>query len=108
MNKVNSKAVLRFNLRESPSLSEVIRRRLEQNLENQLTRNGELLIASDRFRDQKMNRDDCLEKLVKILTSAAFIPKARKKTRPSFSSKLRATAAKKHQSDKKKQRKLSD
>ncbi|MGK5089609.1 alternative ribosome rescue aminoacyl-tRNA hydrolase ArfB [Bdellovibrionota bacterium FG-2] len=107
VNKVNSKAVLRWNLLSSPSLSLDIRARFMGKLANQLTRSGELLVSSDRFRDQGMNREDCLEKLKALLVAAAFIPKARKKSRPSFSSKRKAKEAKSLHSQKKNLRKVS-
>lgn len=47
---------------------------------------GELVIASDRFRDQIRNREDCLEKIAEIIARAWTPPKQRKKTRPTRSS----------------------
>lgn len=104
VNKVNSKAVLRWNLLTSPSLSDFMRTRLLHRLESQLTRTGEIIIASDRFRDQGKNREDCLEKLKEILTSASAPAKIRKKTRPTFSSKRKTGEQKKRNSEKKRLR----
>lgn len=101
VNKVNSKAVMRWNLRTSPSLSEPMRSRLLSKLATRLNEAGELVIASDRFRDQPRNREDCLEKLKSVLLEAAFVPKSRKKTKPTFGSKKRKQEAKKSVSNKK-------
>ena len=62
VNKVNSKAVLRWSVLKSPSLREDLRQRLLKRLSSRLTVEGEIVLSSDRFRDQTRNRDDCLEK----------------------------------------------
>src|SRR4051812_2205144 len=80
VNKVNSKAVLRWSARSSSSVPERLRARLLARLGARLTSDGSLVIASDRFRDQPRNRDDCLEKLADLLEWALTEPKARKKT----------------------------
>src|SRR5438128_1887968 len=104
VNKVNSKALLRWNLEESPSLHPAVKARLHARLQGRLNQNGELLITSDRFRDQGRNREDCFEKLQELLAQAAVIPKARKKSKPSKSSVRRTKEAKSRNSEKKKLR----
>ncbi len=101
VNKVNSKAVLRWNLLTSLSLTEMMRARLLSKLGPKLTSEGEIVLSSDRFRDQWRNREDCLEKLRICLASAAEIPKMRKKTKPSKSSQRRVKENKGRQSQKK-------
>jgi ribosome-associated protein len=101
VNKVNSKAVLRWSLRDSPSIPEPLRLRMLMRLAPKLTLDGELVIASDRFRDQTQNREDCYDKLASMLASAALIPKTRKKTRPSFSSRKKKRESKQKHSQKK-------
>jgi ribosome-associated protein len=66
------------------------------------------LITSDRFRDQTRNREDCMEKLSKILQDASKTPKIRKKTKPSHSSIKRVKAAKSRNSEKKRLRRTFD
>src|SRR6516165_5828905 len=63
VNKVNSKVQLRWTPAASPSLPEAVKERLLKAVAGRLTRDGELLIASSRTRDQGRNADDCLEKL---------------------------------------------
>lgn len=101
VNKVNSKAVLRWNLLASPSLTENVRARLLNKLGSKMTFEGDIVISSDRFRDQGRNREDCLEKLRACLASAAEIPKLRMKTRPSRSSQRRVKENKNRVSQKK-------
>jgi ribosome-associated protein len=105
VNKVNSKAVLRWNLLSSPSLAPDTRARILARLAAQLTTEGDLVISSDRFRDQLRNREDCLEKLKSLLFSASFVPKRRKKTKPSYSSQRKAKERKTKHSLKKNLRK---
>lgn len=104
VNKVNSKAILRWNLRETTSLPEPIKQRILTRLQTRLTRLGELIVASDRFRDQARNREDCLEKLQAIIQEAAKPPVHRKKTKPTRSSVRRTLADKKKNSEKKRLR----
>lgn len=104
VNKVNSKAILRWNLRESPSVPEDVRLYLLGKLEGKLNQEGELLISSEVFRDQIRNREECLEKLKILLLAAVTKPKKRKKTKQSWSSQKRNETSKKMHSEKKKQR----
>lgn len=103
VNKVNSKAVLRWNLHSS-ALPIEIRSRLLGRLNNQLTVDGEIVITSDRYRDQIRNREDCYEKFQKLIVSAVAVSKVRKKTKPSYSSQRKGKEAKSKHSQKKKLR----
>ncbi len=76
VNKVNSKAVLRWPALASPSLSAEVKQRLEASYRSRLTAGGELLISSQRYRDQARNIDDCLEKLRAMLAAVARAPKS--------------------------------
>lgn len=108
VNKVNSKAVLRWQATKSPSLPEAVRSRFLAKYGSRLTGDGELLITSERYRDQPRNIDDCLEKLREMLLSVAVAPKKRKKTKPSRASKERRLDSKKRDSSKKQSRRWSE
>ena len=82
VNKVASKAVLRWDVVASPSLPPDVKARLRAREANRITANGELVLTSQRFRDQERNRQDCLDKLRAMIAGAAVRPKARRKTRP--------------------------
>ena len=82
VNKVASKAVLRWDLRHSPSLPAEVRARVEAQQPGRVTTEGELILTSQRYRDQERNRQDCLEKLRAIVLQAAAVPKVRKKRKP--------------------------
>ena len=104
VNKVASKAVLRWDIAASTALSEDVKIRLAVQQKRYFTIDGSLIIMSQRYRDQDRNRDDCLEKLRAIILQALFVPKARKKTRPSRGSKRRRVEAKRQRGAIKQQR----
>lgn len=104
VNKVNSKAVLRWNLHQSQSLSEEMRIVLIEKLSSKLNEEGDLVLTSDRFRDQGRNKEDCIEKFYALIKQALHVPKKRKKTKQSYSSKLKAKESKKRHSEKKSMR----
>jgi ribosome-associated protein len=87
VNKVASKAVLRWDVAASPSLPDEIKQRLRAQQGRRLTAEGELVLTSQRFRDQDRNRQDCLEKLRELVLRAAARPKVRRPTKPTRGSR---------------------
>jgi ribosome-associated protein len=94
VNKVNSRVTLRWRPLESPSLPDPVRARLVDAIQSRLTREGELLVSSQRTRDQSRNLDDCLDKVRDLVEAAARPPKVRRPTRPTLASKTRRVEAK--------------
>jgi len=94
VNKVNSRAVLRWNPGLSAGLPEAVRERLIRSLASRLTREGDLILASQRTRDQARNADDCLDRLRTIILAAAQPPKLRRATRPTKASQARRAESK--------------
>jgi ribosome-associated protein len=102
VNKVSSKAVLRWSFADSRAMAELDagdRTWLAGRLP--LTAAGEIVISSDRHRDQAGNKQDCLDRFRELLRSAAHRPKARKKTKPSRTSRKKRLEGKKRHSEKK-------
>jgi ribosome-associated protein len=95
VNKVASKAVLRFDLRASPSLPETARQRALERLAPRLTRDGALVLSSDAYRDQPRNRAAVLGRLQTLLAEAVAIPKRRRPTAPSAAARERRMTEKK-------------
>ncbi|HUI25811.1 MAG TPA: alternative ribosome rescue aminoacyl-tRNA hydrolase ArfB [Candidatus Kryptonia bacterium] len=95
VNKVASKAVLRFNLRDSPSLPEAARARALAQLAGRLTIVGELVLSSNVYRDQPRNRAAVLDRLRQLLAAAVTVPKRRVKTTPSAAARERRLTEKK-------------
>jgi ribosome-associated protein len=104
VNKVNSKATLRWRPAESPSLPDDVRQRFLQRHGNRITAAGELVINSQKYRDQGRNVADCLEKLREMLLAVAVAPKKRRPTRPTLASQQRRRENKSLQSKKKQSR----
>jgi ribosome-associated protein len=100
--------VLRWNVVASPSLPDDIKARLQQQQRRRITGDGDLLLYSQRFRDQERNRLDCLEKLAEMLRAAATPPKVRRKTKPSRAAHEQRLAAKKRRSALKASRRLHE
>jgi ribosome-associated protein len=96
VNKVASKAVLRWDLNVNTSLPDEVRERLRRQQKRRLTTTGELIFVSQRYRDQDRNRQDCLDKLREAVEQALIVPKARKATRPTRSSHVRRLNEKRH------------
>ena len=101
VNKVNSKATLRWPVSKNHSLPEGVRQRFLQRFKRRITREGELVLTSQRFRDQGRNIADCLAKLRMFLAEVAEPEKIRKATRPSAGSKVRRRRQKEATSRKK-------
>jgi ribosome-associated protein len=83
VNKVNSKAVLRWAIVHSPSLPEPVRQRFIARWPQRITVAGEIVLTSSRHRDQLRNKEDVLEKLAEMISEVLVPPKPRKKTKPS-------------------------
>ena len=104
VNKVASKAVIRWPALRSPTLSDADRALLAERLSSRLTRDGDLLVASDRHRDQPKNIEDALDRLARAVRVALHRDAPRRATRPSRSSKERRLSSKKRASETKRRR----
>ena len=104
VNKVNTKALLRWNVSDSPSISGEVRQRLVTQVGRRITRGGDILITSHRFRDQGRNVADCLNKLRELLLEAATRPTVRKITKKPRRAIRRRLENKQRQSAKKRTR----
>ncbi len=89
VNKVSSAVQLRFDLTNSPSIPEAMKRRVARLAGRRLTKQGVIVITANSYRDQPMNRADALEKLKSLLVEGSVVPKFRVPTRPTLASKRR-------------------
>jgi len=89
VNKVSTAVQLRFDVARSPSLPEPVRARLMSLAGHRLTHDGVLIIEAERYRSQRRNRDDALERLVDLIREACEVDKPRHPTRPTLASKNR-------------------
>ena len=89
VNKVASAVQLRFDVRHSPSLSEAVRARLERIAGNRLTKAGEIVLVSRRYRSQERNREDVRARFIELVRKAAFPPPVRRPTAPPRTSRAK-------------------
>jgi len=82
--------------------------RVREFLKSRVDADGRLLIMSQDTRDQARNRADCASKVADLLRAALFRPKARRRTKPTWASKQRRVEAKRHHSDRLRQRNVED
>lgn len=105
VNKVSSAVQLRFDVRGSPSLPEVVKRRLIEIAGGRVTTEGVLIINARQYRTQERNRQDALDRLGALIRVAAEPPPPpRRKTKPSRAARRRRLEGKQRQSEKKRRR----
>lgn len=101
VNKVSSKAQLRFNVGASLVLTEAQKNRVRAVLKNRLTNNDEILVVAEDERSQVQNRDLVVTRFQELIAQALHIPKQRRPTRPTRSSKEKRLQSKKIMAERK-------
>ncbi len=94
VNKVSTSVQLRFDVINSPSLTEPVKERLLKLAGSRATQAGEILITAVRFRTQERNRADAVERLQALVDAASVKPVFRVPTRPTRASKQRRLESK--------------
>ncbi|MBR2694453.1 MAG: aminoacyl-tRNA hydrolase [Thermoguttaceae bacterium] len=100
VNKVSSKAVLRWNLAAS-ELPDEAKERFRGLYPSYVSEKGDVIVTGQRFRDAPKNRDDCLEKLRLMIAKSLEKPKKRIPTKPTRGSVRRRLVEKAKHSAKK-------
>ncbi len=98
VNKVASAVQLRFDVKNSRSLSDDTRRRLIRQAGKKINTDGILIITAKNYRRQDQNRKEALNRLIVLISKAAEKPKPHKKTRIPPSSRLKRLETKKRRS----------
>lgn len=104
VNKVSTAVQLRFDVARSPSLPDPVRARLIALAGRRLTQEGVLIIEAERYRSQRRNRDDALERLLALIREACEVETPRRPTRPTLASKKRRLESKQRRGETKKLR----
>jgi ribosome-associated protein len=94
VNKVANAVHLRFDVRAS-SLPDEVKERLLRRGDQRITRTGVVVIKAQQHRSLEMNRAEALERLHRLVAAAAHVPKKRRPTRPTRSSKEKRIQGKK-------------
>lgn len=104
VNKVSTAVQLKFSVINS-SLNEATKNKLLKIAGSKATKDGEIIIEAKRFRTQEKNKQDSIDRLVKLIAKAAEVKKKRKKTKPTKASSEKRIDSKKQKSKIKTQRK---
>ena len=105
VNKVSSKVVLSFDLKNANSLSIEEKLLLETNLSSRLTKDQILILNCDEDRSQLKNKEIVIKRFLTIIEQGLYIPKIRKATKIPKSVIRKRLKDKKNLSDIKKNRK---
>lgn len=90
VNKVETAVQLRFDVRNSQSLPDDVRARLEALAGRRLTLDGVLVITAQEHRSQDRNRAEALNRLVELIREAAKPPPPKRRpTKPTKGSQQR-------------------
>ncbi len=81
VNKVSSKVVLSFDLKNSHALSEEEKTILETKLASRLTSDQILIINCDEDRSQLKNKEIVTKRFIEIIKTGLIVPKIRKSTK---------------------------
>lgn len=105
VNKVSSKVVLSFDLKNSQALSEEEKLLLETNLSSRLTTDLVLILNCDEDRSQLKNKEIVTKRFLEIIKKGLAVPKIRKATKVPKSVIKKRIKDKKNLSDLKQSRK---
>jgi len=105
VNKVETAVIAYFNIPASQILSEEQKKAVTEKLSRRINSEGSLIARSQAFRTQLENKEDAIEKINALVSSALKKKKARIATRPSKQSKEKRLESKKRSSQKKEGRK---
>jgi len=108
VNKTSTRIELYWSLETSQVFSEEQKARLHEKLHNRLTKEDILILASGETRSQLKNKEKVIKRFFELLEEALTPPKKRKKSKPSYSSKVKRLQSKKQHSEKKANRKKPD
>ena len=104
VNKVESKAVLHWDVGASRALPAALLARFRTRNARRIRADGVFQLSSQRHRERERNVADCLAKLTALLAEVARPPKPRRPTRPGRAAKERRLAEKRHASRRKAER----
>jgi len=74
VNKVNTKAVLRLSVTSASWIPQEVKEKLLINEKNIITKEGDVVIASEKYKSQYQNAEDAIEKFREMVRKAAFVP----------------------------------
>lgn len=94
VNKVATAVQMRFDVKNSPLISEHCRQTLLNSGDTRLTNDGVLVIRAQEYRTQLKNKEAALARLLLLIQDASQVQKKRRPTKPSRAAKERRLKAK--------------
>jgi ribosome-associated protein len=108
VNKVASKIQMWIDLNQITGLRPEQLFRVKEFLKSRLDADGRMTIASQDTRSQWRNREDVAAKVAELIRAALVPPKFRRKTKPTYASKLRKIEEKRHRQKQRDNRRIED
>lgn len=99
INKTATAVQLRFDIANSPSLPEFVRKRLLNLPDRRITEGGILIIDARRYKSQERNRQDAIARLTDLVRKATAKSRFRRNTKPTFASRRRRLDSKHQRSN---------
>lgn len=95
VNKTSTKAIVHWSVGRSQVLTWEEKVRVRMKLANKINYNDEVVVMSEEERSQPQNRALAIAHLQALVGRALLVPKKRRSTRPTYSSKLKRLESKK-------------
>ena len=108
VNKTSTAVQLRFDVNASKALPQSWKRRLLAIQDQRITSDGVIVIKSQQFRSQSMNKHAASDRLCDLIRAAVTVPKSRKPTRTPLAAKRRRLEDKRHKGRVKRSRRVID
>ena len=108
VNKVETKAIIRWNLNESAALTDEQKALIAKKLKNRVNRRGELAVDSQEQRSQTQNKERAIEILNELVNRALTVEAERIPTKIPRSAKEKRLEEKRKQGEKRAGRKPID
>lgn len=105
VNKTSTRIELYWSLKNSQAFSEDQKTRLRKKLHNRITKEDILILTSGQTRSQFKNKEQVTKRFFELIKEAITPPKKRKKSKPTYASKVKRLQSKKQHSEKKASRK---
>ena len=106
VNKVETSVTAIWNVLDSSKFHQEQKQIILDKLKNRINSEGLLQVNSQESRSQLDNKLTAKEKLIELVKKALFVPKTRRDTKPTKSSKIKRLEQKKQHSQKKENRKF--
>ncbi len=88
VNKVSTAIHLRFDIKAS-SLPSFYKEKLLSLKDKRINKEGIIIIKGQQFRSQEKNKKDAIDRMTDLIKSVGVVRKKRRKTKPSYGSKMR-------------------